>query len=449
MKTVLIILILFLSSPFWAEETIIDTLNQQDFKFAAMEVISLNLGIWGVDNYIAKAEWANISIRSVKHNLTHGFVFDDSEFLMNQFLHPYHGNLYFNSARSNGFNFWQSAPFALSGSLMWELFMEIEAPSNNDLFTTTLGGIMLGEITYRVSSLILDDSSTGSERTWRELGAGLINPVRGINRLIKGKTKLHCKHHNQRKQAVIGEISFGGNTVGKGLDLTNGTRSPLLKMQFVYGTPFLNEERKPFDYFNLHLGINLKGMDVITNFYGEALLYGKNFNFQGNTDEIAQDNLIGAFQHFDYLANDVYKVAASGLGGGVISRFSAYEGMNLFTSCHLSIVVLGGSNSAYAEEAGRDYNLGPGLSGKFEGWLINDKYGEMYISYLQYWLYTLSGADGNETISITNGRIETPISKHFKIGAEYLLYIRKGLYDDYEDITAENNELRTFISYRF
>ncbi len=423
--------------------------NPKNFKLAASEAIGINLGVWSVDNYIAKAEWANISIKSVKHNLQSGFVFDDSDFLMNQFLHPYHGNLYFNSARSNGFNFWESTPFSLAGSFMWEMFMEIEEPSNNDLITTTMGGIMLGEITWRVSSLILDDSATGSERTWREIGAGVINPIRGINRLFQGRTKTKSRFHNQQREDVLAEISLGGNTVGEGMNIFQGKESPLLKAQLVYGTPFKNEKRKPFDYFNLHLGINLKGVDTITNFYGDALLWGSNFNFQGNTGEMAQDNLFGAFQHFDYLANDVYKIAASGVGGGVISRFSAYEGMNLFTSCHVSAIIMGGSNSVYAQQAHRDYNLGPGYSSKFEGWLINEKYGEMYVGYLRYWLYTLSGADGTEAIEISNYRVDTPISKHFKLGLEYLYYLRNGKYDNYKDVVAKNNELRSFISYRF
>jgi len=423
--------------------------NPKKFKLAAVEAIGINFGVWSVDHYIAKAEWANISIKSVKHNLQSGFVFDDSDFLMNQFLHPYHGNLYFNSARSNGYNFWESAPFSLGGSFMWEMFMEIEEPSNNDLITTTMGGIMLGEITWRISSLILDDSSTGQERTWREIGAGVINPIRGLNRLFQGKTKTVSSHHNQQREDIIVQVSLGGNTVGEGMNIFEGKESPLIKAQLVYGTPFNNEKRKPFDYFNLHLGINLKGVDTITNFYGDALLWGRNFNFQGNINEMAQDNLLGAFQHFDYLANDVYKIAASGVGGGVISRFSAYEGMNLFTSCHVSAIIMGGSNSAYAQQAHRDYNLGPGYSGKFEGWLINDKYGEMYVGYLRYWLYTLSGADGTEAIEISNYRVETPISKHFKIGLEYLYYFRTGNYDNYENIEAKNNELRSFVSYRF
>jgi len=449
-KIILTIFLICLILPFAYTAEADSLRNRKDLKFAVTEVVGLNLGVWGVDHYLIQAEWANISIRSVKHNLQHGFVFDESGFLMNQFLHPYHGSSYFNAARTNGYSFWGSIPFTLSGSLIWETFMEIEEPSNNDLFTTTLGGIMLGEIFYRVSSLILDDTATGAERTWREIGAGFINPVRGINRLIKGKTRSVLQHNYQERKPVIGKISLGGNNVGEGLDLNNGTNTPLLKAQFVYGTPFLKEEfRKPFEYFNLHLGINLKGTNTISNFFGEALLYGKNFNFQGNLDNFEQDNLIGLFQHFDYLANDVYQVAASSIGGGVISRFPAYDGMLLYTSCHLNALILGGSNSAYAQVSGRDYNLGPGYSAKLESWLRNEKYGELYFSYLNYWIYTLSGASGNELITITNGRIETPIWKDLGVGIEYLYYHREGKYDNHDDIIAENNELRSYLTYQF
>ena len=446
-----LMLLLFVTNIFSLEQDSIAVSKhtKKNFKFAATEVVGIDLGVWSMDRYAFKQDWAKISIKSVKHNFESGFVFDDSDFLMNQFLHPYNGNLYFNTARTNGFSFWESAPFAFTGSMIWELFMEIEEPSNNDLITTTLGGMMLGEITFRVSSLLLDDSATGFERTWREISAAMINPVRGINRLVKGQYRYVSKHNLQEWKPVTGIISFGGNNVGEGMNLENGTQTPLLKMQFIYGSPFLKEEfRKPFEYFNLHLGINLSKENTISNFFGQALLYGKNFNFQGNLDDIQQDNLVGVFQHFDYLANATYEISASGFGGGVISRFSAYEGMELFTSAHISGIVLGGSNSIHAEGAGRDYNLGPGFSTKLESWLINKKYGEFYLGYSNYFLYTISGADGSETITITNARMETPISKRFRIGIEYLYYTRNGIYDNYEDITVENNELRSFLSYR-
>ena len=49
-------------------------------------------------------------------------TFDQDNLLVNQVAHRYHGSLYFNSARSNGYSFWRSIPFALDGSLMWETF---------------------------------------------------------------------------------------------------------------------------------------------------------------------------------------------------------------------------------------------------------------------------------------------------------------------------------------
>jgi hypothetical protein len=70
---------------------------------------------------------------------------------------------------------------------MWEEFGEVWAPAPNDFFNTSLGGITLGEILFRFSSLTLDNRATGSNRVVREVGATLINPVRGFNRLVREK----------------------------------------------------------------------------------------------------------------------------------------------------------------------------------------------------------------------------------------------------------------------
>ena len=34
------------------------------------------------------------------------------------FAHPFQGNIYYNSARGNGFNYWQGLLFAAAGSYM-------------------------------------------------------------------------------------------------------------------------------------------------------------------------------------------------------------------------------------------------------------------------------------------------------------------------------------------
>ena len=107
---------------------------------AALETFGLNMLVWSFDRYIVKEDWAYINGHTIKSNFKKGPVWDTDQFTTNLFSHPYHGSLYFNAARSNGMNFWQSAPFAAGGSLMWEFFMENEPPSINDMLATTFVG---------------------------------------------------------------------------------------------------------------------------------------------------------------------------------------------------------------------------------------------------------------------------------------------------------------------
>ena len=142
---------------------------------------------WGFTKWVTEGEWSNISFRTWSDNLKFPWQWDNNKFNNNQFAHPYHGSLYYNAGRANGYNFWESVPWAFGGSLMWELFGEVWAPAPNDLANTTLGGISLGEMLFRFSSLTLDNQATGSNRVVREVGAALINPVRGFNRLVRGE----------------------------------------------------------------------------------------------------------------------------------------------------------------------------------------------------------------------------------------------------------------------
>ena len=147
------------------------------------EVIGLNGGIAAFNAYVTKASFAKINFNTIATNLEIGAVWDHDHFITNFFAHPYHGNMYFNTARSNGYSFWESVPFSFGGSLMWELFMENEPPSTNDLISTTVSGYFLGEVLYRSSSLIIDERLTGFPRVTTEVFAGLLNPMRALYRI--------------------------------------------------------------------------------------------------------------------------------------------------------------------------------------------------------------------------------------------------------------------------
>lgn len=86
-------------------------------------------------------------------------VFDKDNAIFNYVLHPYAGAAYYMSARSQGFNLWQSwlYSFAIS-TFFWEYGIEAfnERPSINDLIVTPMGGLILGEAFYLAKRWIVE-----------------------------------------------------------------------------------------------------------------------------------------------------------------------------------------------------------------------------------------------------------------------------------------------------
>lgn len=230
------------------------------FGRSAATVVGLNLGVWAFDRYVRKQDYAYISLSTMKENLKHRFVWDNDNLGTNMFFHPYHGNLYFNAARSNGYNYWQSGLFALGGSAMWELFMESEYPSTNDIVATPIGGMALGETFYRTSDLILDDRAVGSERVGREIAAFIVSPMRGLTRILNGDAWKH--RSSSGRQFGIPDVciaisvgmralEFKDDIFDKGLGIAS-------EIAVEYGDRFNTEQEKPYDFFTMNVGLNLQ-----------------------------------------------------------------------------------------------------------------------------------------------------------------------------------------------
>ena len=91
-----------------------------------VEVVGLNTLIWFYDRYIREGgtnPGFRIGFNSWSENLANGFEWDDNNFTTNHFAHPYHGSLYFNAERSNGYDFWESIPWTFGGSFLWDYFL--------------------------------------------------------------------------------------------------------------------------------------------------------------------------------------------------------------------------------------------------------------------------------------------------------------------------------------
>ncbi|MFA5806101.1 MAG: DUF3943 domain-containing protein [Melioribacteraceae bacterium] len=218
----------------------------KNYLLPAVEVVGLNFAVWGYHRYISEEKWAAISWKSINNNFKNGFEWDVDGYLMNQFLHPYHGSNYYNFARSNGLEFWESAPYALGGSLMWEYFMETEPPSYNYIVNTPVTGIILGEISFRVSNLIIDESTVGFERFLREFTSTLIDPMQGLNRMIRGDMWKAGAPNKRSDFNLI--VSSGIHNVFFSSKFNNSKSYATLRVDLNYGNQFaVADHKKPFD----------------------------------------------------------------------------------------------------------------------------------------------------------------------------------------------------------
>lgn len=429
-----------------AQDTVSVIEPKKNNGLMAVDLAILTFGVW-MPSRLGGTDWAYIGFNTIKENMKTGFVWDHDDWAMNQWGHPFHGGQYFNAGRTNGYDFWGSVPITITGSMAWELFFEAEPPSINDLISTTAGGVYMGETQYRLSSLLLDNTARGSERTFREIGAFFLNPIRGFNRLVTGKSgKVGLNPDDWRPSYLGGHLSAGTNRVADGTDLGNSTNAFLVKGKFLYGDLFEDlADPDPFDYFSLRASLTVNGpFPLIHEASGTGLLYGRKFD-HGDNDR----SLWGVFQDYDYFDSRIYQFGGQSVGAGIFSRFNSNSPLHILTGAQLNAILLGGSNVGFETAAGREYNYNTGAKFKIFCMLDHRKYGAFALRYWVYWFHTLSGIKGNEYIHWAQATLNPRIYKKWGLGLEFTYYLRNSYLHDYPEEHLKNVELRTFVSYRF
>jgi hypothetical protein len=374
---------------------------------AIVEATGINVLVHCFDRFILNEDFAQVHFKDIAHNWRHAFVWDNDQFSTNLFAHPYHGNLYFNSARSNGLNFWQSTPFALGGSLMWEFCGEVEPPAINDLLATTFGGICIGEITHRISALILNDHTRGRKRFWREFAATVINPMQGLTRICNGDAwkvrDEHYLYHDFSRIPVEFIVTLGDRYLADEGHFARGEHQPYLETQLYYGDAFDSENNKPYDYFTADLSMGFTGNQPFIN--GLHLL-GKLWSatyYNSREGEM----LIGIFQHFNYYdskpvkdgsSQTPYRISeAASFGPGAIWRFPKMGNLgSLRQEMFIDAIILGGTKSDYYNVIDRDYNMGSGYSFKLNTIMLFPRTGAFSFFVDYYHIYTWKGYEGKD-----------------------------------------------------
>ena len=450
---------------------------------AAAEVAGINVGVQLFDRYALNADFAQTTLRTTKRNFTDGMVWDNDLFGTNMFAHPYHGNLYFNAARTNGLTFWESAPYSLGGSLMWEFFGEIEPPAINDIIATSMGGMAIGEMTHRLSLTFLDDRTHGFSRFLREAGAAVLNPIQALHRIISGDAwrvrRNHYRYHDYEKSPVDVSASVGWRYLADDGSLFRGIHAPYINFTLMYGTPVDGERHTtPYEFFDIEANVAFGGGQPLIN---SLQILGRLWSMP-ILDKKDMAGEFGIYQHYNYYdANPIedgsqltpYRISeAAGFGPGFIFSLPQTGAISrLEQRVFVSGILLGGTKSDYFNVIDRDYNMGSGFSiksktqidlGRSGRFVLNAKYFRLYtwkgykqediengfknIEDLHY--LNVQGDKSNAMLFVINPLLEIHLARQWSISVSGAYYSRRTFYKYYNNVRANTFETKIGLTCR-
>lgn len=417
---------------------------------AAAEILAVQLIPWSYNRFVRKADFAKISFESIKRNIETGFEWDPNSFSTNMFGHPYHGNLYYNAARNNGYDYWRSQAFAWGGSLLWEVAGETWRPAINDWVMTSMGGIAIGEATYRASAIIRDNQTRGAERIWREIAGAVVNPVGAFNRLIHGDVGRVGPNPPEHSPGLLGAwANVGARFVGKGNARAEGQdiQGGYIEVRVFNGNPYAGDYERPFDSFSLGLQLNFNDVQTIGRLQIAGTLAGNRLN-----DEAEATIHIGTvMQSFDYVNNVAFQFGGQSLGTEILSLYWLTPSTTLRTRFQAAGLLLGAVNSEYTNVVvgtdERDYDFGPGALGRARAVLNIDGRDIVDLAYDIYYIHTLTETDSDHLVHDLSARLQAPLWRSFGIGLEGRYFGRNSHYDEFPNVHRWVPQARVYLSY--
>jgi hypothetical protein len=322
-----------------------------------------NWAIWQL-SWLRGVDWTPVTRESLADNLRSGFTFDQDELQTNFFGHPYHGGLNFNSARAAGLGFWTSAMYSFAASLAWELFAEVEPPSINDLLVTSLSGVMLGEITFRLSSELLDDDSSGGFRLLRELGATAVSPMRGFNRLYMGdafRSGPSPIRHSVDAALALGVEGMQAHGEGAAEEL----RPTLLAaVDISYGDPLNPAASRlvPFELFELYAAVSVFHDELASaQVYTTGLLYGSS-QARDPGPRYLHNEVLGIAMTYEFQGSNLATYGGVGLGPAYYLASLAGPGRSVRLGLGIDLVPILGVTTSPPRAGERAYDFGIGAA---------------------------------------------------------------------------------------
>ena len=371
----------------------------------------------------------SVTLSTFRDHVDHGpWGFDQDAFKINQLMHPYQGSMYYGFARSAGLSFWESSAYTFAGSYLWETGGETTSPSINDQFSSGIAGAFFGEALFRMASLLLEG---GGEKPgfWRELGATVISPPTGFNRLVFGERFAPVfPSHNP---ATLWRLRFGAflnnRLYDQGGPSPVGRKDATMDFSMAYGLPGKPgySYTRPFDYFHFEAMAVGNSDNPLEDVMIRGLLFGQKYE-AGDSYR----GVWGLYGGYAYISPQIFRVSSTAASLGTTFQWWLAQSVALQGS------VLGGVGyGAAGNVAGsgeRDYHYGIAPQGLLALRLILDDRAMLDATIRGYYISGLGSTEtgGNETIGRLNIGLTVRIYGRHALGIQYLASRRDARYPD-------------------
>lgn len=415
----------------------------------ALDFTMANAVPWALNRYAKGVGWSRVGTGSWGDNITSTPEFDDNSINANHIDHPVHGGMYFTAGRVNGLGFWSSAPLAPLGSALWEYFAETNTPSLNDLVITSIGGITVGEATFRASELIVDDQSTGVSRALREVAAFLVSPGVGLHRLVRGKSwrtvtpdaadaALGDGMPRRAQNKVEANFGVGARSISPSVRSTP-VQQGVFNIDLRYGDPYGTGSWTAFQAFTLRATAVTGQYPALSDLAISGLL-GRT-RISGSRNQV-----IAAELNYDVTVMPGFSFSGPGIGGVLMSRMGTGP-LSVDVAGRLAALPLSAiSNDRAPETIDRPYDYGSGI-GAGIGASVRHRAGvlvEARYDHSQLWATSAAAAGHQVTRLAVRARV--PLVAGIAAEAEYFRTAQRTLYDNEGTTNLLLPEVRVMIS---
>jgi len=442
-----------------------------DTVYAFMGVTTSNV-VLNYANRLANAHFANMTFKDIWDNIyaDPDWMWEDGDrFHINQVGHAYLGAVYFASARVNGFNFYQSMPYVFIGAAMWEMIFEPE-PAYNDVISTTVSGMALGEMMFRL--FLEADSKPGFGA---RVGGFFLSPS-------ASQSKIYNRPVRERGGGNIydltlrlgGEKSFASFSGHDKHERSWKNPGGFIDVDVVYGDPFLQQSKKPYDHFDLFAGF------AMTNTSYQAAIVSDGYLSSVNpVDTDKKTTSTGLSMHYDfYDASNDFKdnvgygnipFSSSALGWTLKHKYRFSESSHLEIKTHVNAVIWGASNwiidKAYSSDVKFWVDIGDtrcmfgmGENVKLSFSLFHKKAGTLALNAYGYHIFAIpvpfssskgERSKGNVFFLYSAARYEFPFTEKVGIGINGNLWWLFGKFDLADDVNRRLLTAGFYTWFRF